>query len=357
MGYRCKQAICLLAAITLASAGVFVSTAPQAAEVAVPRQILAFFYGWYGNPTVSGAWHGWVKPRPAEKEIASSLHYPAWGPYDSTDPKLVDRQAAEAESAGLTGFIYSWWGRDNPQSFPLKLMLDAADRHHLKVSVYIERVDGDTEQEKEAAAASDLRYLMDTYAGHPAFLKVGDHPVLFVYVRAINRGPRNWANVIASVTPDPKRRPLIFADSNAKTGPSELLNEFYSLHRYGITKDTAGLSRDQLAAWGASNYPAYVAEAGNRISCITISPGHDVSKVKKRPDPTATDRMGGEAYRILWQKAIAANPDWVLINSWNEWHEGSELEPSVEFDHQALDDTKTYSKQFMALPQKTHPIP
>jgi len=28
--------------------------------------------------------------------------------------------------------------------------------------------------------------------------------------------------------------------------------------------------------------------------------------------------------------AIKADPDWVLITSWNEWHEGSEIEPSWE---------------------------
>jgi glycoprotein endo-alpha-1,2-mannosidase len=357
MACRYTRLNCVLAAIALTTTAILVSSAPRAAEVTVPRQILAFFYGWYRNPTVSGVWHGWVKPRPAEKEIASSLHYPEWGPYDSNDPKIIERQATEAENAGLTGFIYSWWGRDNIQNAPLKLMLDVADRHHLKVTIYIEKVEGDTEKDKEANGAADLRFILDTYATHPAFLKVGAHPVMFAYVRAINKGPRNWASVISAVSEDPTRRPLIFADSNARTSPSELLNEFYGLHRYGITRETAGLSREQLAAWGASSYPAYVAEAEDRISCVTISPGHDVSKIKKRPDPTATDRIGGEAYRILWQQAIAANPDWILINSWNEWHEGSELEPSAEFDHQALDDTKTYAKQFLALPPKTHPIP
>ena len=39
---------------------------------------------------------------------------------------------------------------------------------------------------------------------------------------------------------------------------------------------------------------------------------------------------GGQTYRVLWEEAIKADPDWVLITSWNEWHEGSEIEPSWE---------------------------
>jgi hypothetical protein len=44
-----------------------------------------------------------------------------------------------------------------------------------------------------------------------------------------------------------------------------------------------------------------------------------------------TERWGGETYRVLWEEAVAAHPDYVLITSWNEWHEGSEIEPSVEY--------------------------
>ena len=66
----------------------------------------------------------------------------------------------------------------------------------------------------------------------------------------------------------------------------------------------------------------------------------------KRPPPRpVTERWNGETYRVLWQEAIAAGPDWVLITSWNEWHEGTEIEPSVEF--RAIDDTAGFSRRFL----------
>jgi hypothetical protein len=62
-----------------------------------------------------------------------------------------------------------------------------------------------------------------------------------------------------------------------------------------------------------------------------------------------TDRWGGETYRVLWQDAAA--PDYVLITSWNEWHEGSELEASVEYGSRILDDTAAFSRAFL-VPQR-----
>ena len=61
-----------------------------------------------------------------------------------------------------------------------------------------------------------------------------------------------------------------------------------------------------------------------------------------------SSQTDGETYRALWQEALAAAPDCVLITSWNEWHEGSELEASVEYGSRILDDTAAFSREFLA---------
>jgi hypothetical protein len=37
--------------------------------------------------------------------------------------------------------------------------------------------------------------------------------------------------------------------------------------------------------------------------------------------------------------ARASKPQWILVTSFNEWHEGSEIEPSVEFGRTYLEIT------------------
>src|SRR5262249_10183358 len=66
--------------------------APPAQERAGPgqlkKEVLAFYYGWYGNPRVSGAWMHWAKVDKAAGQIGTSTHYPQLGPYDSQDPTI-----------------------------------------------------------------------------------------------------------------------------------------------------------------------------------------------------------------------------------------------------------------------------
>ena len=94
-----------------------------------------------------------------------------------------------------------------------------------------------------------------------------------------------------------------------------------------------------------------VAAGAGKISTVTIIPGYDDRKTAQSPLRPVTERWGGETYRVLWQEAIAAVPDYILITSWNEWHEGSELEPSVEYGSRALDDTVAFSREFLARPR------
>jgi glycoprotein endo-alpha-1,2-mannosidase len=105
----------------------------------------------------------------------------------------------------------------------------------------------------------------------------------------------------------------------------------------------------ESSSWARAAYPKMVAAAGpGKISTLTIIPGYDDRNTGRPMPRPVTDRWGGETYRAFWQDAIAAAPDYVLITSWNEWHEASELEPSVEYGSRALDDTATFSQQFLA---------
>ena len=43
------------------------SSTAQAADLS--KQVLAFYYGWYGNPRVSGEWRHWKNVDPVAKRI------------------------------------------------------------------------------------------------------------------------------------------------------------------------------------------------------------------------------------------------------------------------------------------------
>jgi hypothetical protein len=55
------------------------------------------------------------------------------------------------------------------------------------------------------------------------------------------------------------------------------------------------------------------------------------------------DRQDGALYRRQWEVALTGEPDMVMINTWNEWAEGTVIEPTVEFGYKYLELTLTYS--------------
>ncbi|HID22466.1 MAG TPA: hypothetical protein EYP14_08700, partial [Planctomycetaceae bacterium] len=118
------------------------------------------------------------------------------------------------------------------------------------------------------------------------------------------------------------------------------------------TYNTAGALRDKdlqaAREWCRRSYRAWIEAAVTlgRISTVTVIPGYDDTKIR-RPG-LKVPRRDGALYRMQWEEAIAAQPDWVLITSWNEWHEGSEIEPSVEHGDQYLKLTAEYAKPFVA---------
>ena len=96
-----------------------------------------------------------------------------------------------------------------------------------------------------------------------------------------------------------------------------------------------------------------LADEAQKISTITIIPGYDDTKIRK--PGLAVDRFDGNLYGMQWDQAIAAGPHWVLITSFNEWHEGSEIEPSREFGNSFLSLTTIYAPKFKSTARKPWP--
>jgi glycoprotein endo-alpha-1,2-mannosidase len=308
------------------------------------RQILAFYYGWWGSPATSRAWRHWQNIDPVAERVENSTDFPEYGTYDSHDPALIDGQVAVACSAGITGFIASWWGQDSFEDKGISLLLGAAGKHGFAVSVYYEKIETDPPIRVHSAVA-DLDYLLAQYGANKAWLRADGKPVIFVYGRALNAlPPLAWREVIAQVRRDNPGGVVLIADSFKP----EYVAEFDGASTYNITGQTQRKTPAEVAAWAHAAYPKMVASAQGKISTVTVIPGYDDTHVGRAAPRPVTDRYGGETYRALWKEAIAARPDWVLITSWNEWHEGSEIEPSVQYGSTFLDVTAEFSREFLS---------
>jgi len=311
----------------------------------VPHQVLAFYYPWYGTPERHGHWVHWTKINPDRHDIGSARHYPVQGAYDSWDPAIVDWHIDLARTNGITGFIASWWGQRTFEDGALPVILERADKKDFKVSVYWETAPGKG-SDQVGRAVNDLVYLLNRYGTNRAFLKVDGKPVIFVYGRVMGQIPlESWPAIITE-TRERAGDFLLIADGYE----ANYARLFDGVHTYNIAGAVAGKTATALRAFIAPEYSGdvHLARSRGRISCVTVIPGYDDTKVRK-PGFTA-DRLGGLTYRVLWDEAIRANPDWILVTTWNEWHEGSEIEPSFEEGMKYISLTGEYAPRFRDSP-------
>ena len=298
------------------------------------HEVLAFYYGWYASPQLTGEWAHWPE---------GTAHEPLLGHYDSHDPKIVEEQMNAIRSAGITGVIVSWWRAGDFQDRGMPLLLAAAERAGLKVTVYYE-IPKPRGSPTPQATEDDFVDILTRFGSHRAWLRSAGKPVAFVYGRAVSELHLDgWAKVRKEVNRRYQDGVCLVGDG-ISTAAAKV---FDGIHTYNPTGQTANMSLDEIRAWARATYPKWVATAGKRISCLTVIPGYDDSKLKRPAPRPTTERYGGETYRVLWQEAIAARPDWILITSWNEWHEGSEIEPSQENGDRELKATGEFARRFL----------
>lgn len=297
---------------------------------ALEKLLLAFYYPWYGSrqgPTgFDRAWED--KPPP---------NTPRLGMYDSQNPEVFRQHIEWARRAGIDGFIVSWWGQgDFTDEVLREVVLPIAAEESFPITLYYEPL-GTPDQ-----IAANMRYILTTYGQHPAYMQVDGAPVIFAFHQVtVGNGRAEWEYVFdqlehADLECFCQAAGLLAAFHRGDTGFDYLFELFEGVHMYAF----GALPLDLVARLNRSN--ALKATVLGTSYAATVNPGVDNSLWHDDFgfDRLVIERMGGEYYRRTWQAATASDPDWILLTSFNEWHEGTEIEPSEEHGETYIDMTR-----------------
>lgn len=81
----------------------------------------------------------------------------------------------------------------------------------------------------------------------------------------------------------------------------------------------------------------------------SVAPGYDDSKIRPWNTANRRAREGGAYYRRMWEAALESGAEFVTVTSFNEWGEGTQIEPAVARQI----DVGRLAPQGLALPRAT----
>ena len=322
----------------LAERAALKNSAPQ-------KRVLALYYPWYGTPEKSGKWLHQDGVNAEKRTIASHARFPASGPYDSTDPAVIDRHLQQARAAGIDVLVCSWWGRDDATDKAVRALLARAPSFNVSICLLWEKLGkpGDPK-----AALEELGYLLQVMGRQPGYFKEGGKPVLFLYRQVcLDLSVDRWAEVLTEASR--RYEPGVMALGDGGAAVDTLLWD--GLYTLGFVRQMEEKSPTVCARVQRDTFrvPILLGRRTGRVSVVTLSPGYDDRKVPlggERKSPLLVEREEGRLYTALWDQAVKDDPDWVLINSFNQWHAGTEIEPSAELGEQYLTLTRENASRF-----------
>jgi len=301
------------------------------------RLVWAFYYPWYHVDE----WYRTTRPIIIDR--------PLIGPYDSSNPAVIEKHIQMAKSAGIDGFIVSWWGKGEYTDLNLPTILDIAGRNAFKVSIYFESLLNSNPRPKDQLEQM-FRDFFHSYGNDPRYFRIDGLPVIFVY--AVSTQPVEvWREVISKMEAE-GHRGFYIADSL----DPQYLDVFQGIHTYfpppeddlNQLYDDVGQLYRGLSLASRTHSLLYPEQNKPVLWAATIFPGVDTRELDY-PQPLYYPRDDGKIYNSTFRAAMDSDPDWILITSFNEWWENTHIEPSEMYGHQYLDFTAQYSAEFKGL--------
>lgn len=309
-----------------------------------------FYYNWYGNAEFDNGYFHWghdILPGPGQStspgyipgtngDIAANF-YPQLGTYSSKDPVLI-RMHMEMFVRSRVGVVALSWWNESGTSEPEKIssLLNIANEYGLKVCFHIEPYSG----RNAASMKESITHLIDTYGGHPAFYRLKGKPVFFIYDSYLTSAS-DWATLLSpggsrTIRNTPYDSYVIgLWLNNMSSQPSVILDaNFDGFYTYfasdGFTFGSTSSNWASMQTWAKQN---------NKLFIPSVGPGYIDTRVRPWNDATTRNRNNGQYYDNMYRKAIDTGTEYISITSFNEWHEGSQIEPAVPFSSSSF----TYS--------------
>jgi hypothetical protein len=308
------------------------------AAIAKPL-ILAHYMPWYQAPPKSSTygWH-WTMNHfePTKGQIASHFT-PTIGPYDSGDPEVIEYQILTMKIAGIDGVIFDWYGTMDTYDYKqihqnTTLFISIAEKLNFKYAICYEdqSIKNSIEQKQAKAnlAQSEFKTTVDTLKStwfkSPNYVKLNNEPILLIF------GPQFL------------KKDQIHPELKGIQSFGVLANHDYLTGGFGWPEPQVGSEKSFLQLQDFYKR----AQSWNQKIAVAYPRFQDIYHQAKLHDSYGTIQdQNGKTFDITLQKALESKSPIIQIATWNDWGEGTQIEPSREFQSRDLEKLQSFRIQ------------
>jgi Glycosyl hydrolase family 99 len=325
------------------------------------KPLLVHYMPWYVAKPFSGSW-GWhwtmnhYQPdiiSNGKRQIAS-WYYPLIGPYDSLDPAVLEYHVLLMRLAGVDGVTVDWYGPDNFNDYAINnqrslALLNYTRKAGLKFSLCYE--DQTIQQEingnyiTAAAAISHAQqtmlYVESNYFADASYLRLSNAPVFLNFGPQYFKNNSDWVSILSVL--NATNQPAFFTEDNRLAVG---LGAFDWPPMWMTGGGTNALTPAQLKSYldsfdqKSASWPASIGSAFPRFHDIYAQAGVGSSY-------GYLDDAGGTTLSNTLTRAMTNNSALVHVVTWNDFGEGTMVEPTLDYGYRDLGMIQNFRRQYV----------
>lgn len=315
--------------------------------------ILVHYMPWYDGPSTKsqennlavygGHWTGWgkIKSNEATLDRKAKIYahqYPLTGPYDGDTEILLHYQTALMKIAGIDGVIFDWYGSNAVNDFGAihentKAMVGTLKKAGLKFLVCYEdntlNMTGYQRNDPAALAVgkSVFEWAQENWFTDASYVHYNGRPVVVCFGPQYFSAKAQWDEVFSGVDPAP-----YFGDLDNRYSWAD-----FSYNWMPMSASVSGvLSQDALTKYLDSFYNGAQSKKPYRMATI-FSAFDDCYEDVGNVSYGTLDYADGAVFALTFEKAMAQAPQVVQVATWNDYGEGTIIEPTIERGYAELE--------------------
>ena len=323
---------------------------------------MVHYMPWFVSQPYSGSW-GWhwtmnhfnpnLVNTNGQRQIAS-WYYPLIGPYDSVDPPVLEYHVLLMRLAGIDGVIVDWYGSDNFNDYAVNnqrtlALLNYARKAGLKFSLCYEdqtiqrEITGNyiTAAGAISHAQQTMLYAQTNFFADASYLRWSNAPVFLNFGPQYFRNNSDWVSIFSVL--NPTNQPAFFTEDNRLAAGSGAF-DWPPMWMSGGGTNT--LTPAQLQSYlvsfeqKAGGWPGFVSSAFPRYHDIYAQAGVGSSN-------GYLDDANGATLANTLSRALTNNSTIVQIVTWNDFGEGTMVEPTQDYGYRDLGIIQNLRRQYL----------